>query len=209
MVLAIAKFTGFQRENTMRVYVNTEDKRWKKYKINFEKIANATVGSKYKNAEVSITLVDDKYIKKVNKKYRGINKPTNVLSFELGDNVLLGDIFISIDTVSREAKNENISVAEHTAHMVVHGILHLLGYDHINDKDAEKMEKKETIILRKLGYKNPYTAESVVCNDVPVEKQLVGYVDFLVVRLDVQFCICCVARSLRLDLHLFICGGPQ
>lgn len=149
----------------MRVYVNTEDKRWKKYKINFEKIANATVGSKYKNAEVSITLVDDKYIKKVNKKYRGINKPTNVLSFELGDNVLLGDIFISIDTVSREAKNENISVAEHTAHMVVHGILHLLGYDHINDRDAEKMEKKETIILRKLGYKNPYTAESVVCND--------------------------------------------
>ncbi|MBO4700841.1 MAG: apolipoprotein N-acyltransferase [Alphaproteobacteria bacterium] len=149
----------------MRVYVNVEEKRWKKYKIDFEKIANAAAGKKYDNAEVSITLVDDKYIKKINKKYRGINKPTNVLSFELNDDVLLGDIFISIDTVSREAKKENISVPEHVAHMVVHGILHLLGYDHIKDKDAEKMEKKETIILKKLGYKNPYAADSAVCTD--------------------------------------------
>ena len=149
----------------MRVYVNVEEKRWKKYKIDFEKIANAAAGKKYDNAEVSITLVDDKYIKKINKKYRGINKPTNVLSFELNDDVLLGDIFISIDTVSREAKKENISVPEHVAHMIVHGILHLLGYDHIKDDDAEKMEKKETIILKKLGYKNPYTAESGVCTN--------------------------------------------
>lgn len=149
----------------MRVYVNIEDKRWKKYKIDFEKIANATVGRAYNKSEVSITLVDDATIKKINKKYRGINKPTNVLSFELGDNVLLGDIFISIDTVRAEAEREGISVAEHTAHMVVHGILHLLGYDHIIDADAEKMEKKETAILKKLGYKNPYTAESGVCMD--------------------------------------------
>lgn len=149
----------------MRVYVNVEDKRWKKYKIDFEKIANTVVGTRYNKSEVSITLVDDKYIKKINKKYRGINKPTNVLSFELGDSVLLGDIFISIDTVIREANAEHISVAEHTAHMVVHGILHLLGYDHIKNSDAEKMEKKETIILKKLGYKNPYTADSAVCND--------------------------------------------
>ena len=149
----------------MRVCVNYEDKRWKKYKIDFEKIANAAVTSVYKNSEVSITLVSDADIKKINKEYRGINKPTNVLSFELGDDVLLGDIFISLDTVRREAKRENISVEEHTVHMVVHGILHLLGYDHLNDKDAEKMEKKETSILKKLGYKNPYTAESGVCTD--------------------------------------------
>lgn len=149
----------------MRVFVNVEDKRWKKYKIDFEKIANAAVTSAYKNAEVSITLVDDVAIQKINKKYRGMNKPTNVLSFELGDDVLLGDIFISLDTVQREAKNENISVAEHTAHMVVHGMLHLLGYDHLNDKDATRMEKKEITILKKLGYKNPYTAESGVCID--------------------------------------------
>lgn len=150
----------------MRVFVNVQDKRWKKYNIDFKKIAAAAVGSKYNNAEVSITLVNDREIHKINKKYRGIDKPTNVLSFELGDDILLGDIFISLDTVRQEAKQENISVAEHTAHMVVHGVLHLLGYDHIIDSDAEKMEKKETIILKKLGYKNPYTAESAVCSDL-------------------------------------------
>ena len=149
----------------MRVFVNTEDKRWKKYKIDFEKIANSAVGAVYKDSEVSITLVNDSEIKKINKKYRNINKPTNVLSFELNDDVLLGDIFISIDTVRKEAKDEGISVPEHTAHMVVHGVLHLLGYDHMNDKDATRMEKKETNILKKLGYKNPYTAESAVCTD--------------------------------------------
>lgn len=147
----------------MRVCVNIEDKRWKKYKIDFEKIANAAVTAKHKDAEVSITLVGDSEIRKINKKYRQIDKPTNVLSFELSDDVLLGDIFISLDTVKKEADAENISVAEHTAHMVVHGILHLLGYDHMNDKDAEKMESKETAILKKLGYKNPYADNDNVC----------------------------------------------
>ena len=66
----------------MRVFVNIEDKRWQKYKIDFEKIANAAVTAVYKNSEVSITLVNDAEIKKINKEYRGINKPTNVLSFE-------------------------------------------------------------------------------------------------------------------------------
>ncbi len=153
------------RGKQMRIYVNVEDNRWRKYQIDFEKIANAATGKKYDGSEASITLVNDKYIQKINKKYRGINKPTNVLSFELGDSVLLGDIFISLDTVMREAKQENISVEEHTAHMVVHGILHLLGYDHIKDSDAEKMEKRETVILKNLGYKNPYTADSGVCTD--------------------------------------------
>ena len=147
----------------MRVYVNVENKKWNKYDIDFQKIADTAVGAKYKNAEVSITLVNDRIIRRINKKYRGLDRATNVLSFELGDDILLGDIFISLDTVKREARAENISISEHTAHMIVHGILHLLGYDHIKDVDAEKMEKRETIILKKLGYKNPYTAESAVC----------------------------------------------
>ncbi len=142
----------------MQVYVNFNDKRWKKYDIDFDKIANAA-GPKHKGAEVSITLTDDKEIHKLNKKYRGIDKPTNVLSFELGDNLLLGDIYISLDTVKREAAAENISVAEHTAHMVVHGMLHLQGYDHIKDNEAKIMESKEVTIMKKLGYKNPYADE--------------------------------------------------
>ena len=125
----------------MQVYVNVENRQWKKYKIDFEKIANAAVSAVYKDSEVSITLVDDKQIHKLNKQYRGIDKPTNVLSFELGDKVLLGDIFISLDTVKREAKDARISVEEHTAHMIVHGVLHLQGYDHIKDKEAKQKSK--------------------------------------------------------------------
>ena len=148
----------------MQVYVNIENKAWKKYKIDFEKIANAAVLPVHKNSEASITLVDDKQIHKLNKQYRGMDKPTNVLSFELGDDVLLGDIFISLDTVKREAKAAGISVEEHTAHMVVHGMLHLQGYDHIKDKDAKVMEDKEIKILKKLGYKNPYADETNACD---------------------------------------------
>ena len=148
----------------MQVYVNTENKSWKKYKIDFEKIANAAVLPVHKNSEVSITLVDDKQIHKLNKQYRGMDKPTNVLSFELGDDVLLGDIFISLDTVKREAKDAHISVEEHTAHMIVHGMLHLQGYDHIKDDEAKIMESKEIKILKKLGFKNPYADEDVVCD---------------------------------------------
>ncbi|MBO4480057.1 MAG: apolipoprotein N-acyltransferase [Alphaproteobacteria bacterium] len=165
----------------MRVCINVEDKRWKKYKIDFSKIVNASVPAKYKNSEVSITLVNDDEIRKINKKYRKINKPTNVLSFELSDDILLGDIFISIDTVMRESKQEHISVAEHTAHMVVHGILHLLGYDHMTDKDAQKMETKEINILRKLGYKNPYINDGDICSDrmcCPGEKTISAFRHF-------------------------------
>lgn len=147
----------------MRVYVNYADTRWKKYNIDFEKIASATISAGHKDSEVSITLVDDEQIHKLNKRYRGVDKPTNVLSFELGDDVLLGDIFISLDTVKKEAVAAGISVQEHTAHMIVHGMLHLQGYDHLNDKDAEIMEKLEIKILKKLGYKNPYED-----NDNPV-----------------------------------------
>jgi probable rRNA maturation factor len=149
----------------MQVYVNTENKNWKKYKIDFEKIANAAVRPVYKNSEVSITLIDDKKIHKLNKEYRGMDKPTNVLSFELGDDILLGDIFISLDTVKREAKEAGISVEEHTAHMIVHGMLHLQGFDHITDKEAKIMESKEIKILKKLGYKNPYEDSIAFCSD--------------------------------------------
>jgi len=140
----------------MKVCVNYNNKLWKKYNINFEQIANAVVGKKYKDAEVSVTLVDDAEIHALNKVYRNIDKPTNVLSFELNDDILLGDIFISLDTVLREAKDAGISVEDHTAHLVVHGVLHLLGYDHLTDPQAKVMEGKEIVILKKLGIKNPY-----------------------------------------------------
>ena len=147
----------------MQIYVNYENPKWKKYKIDFEKIVYAAVLPIHKDSEVSITLVDDKQIHEINKQYRGIDKPTNVLSFELGDDVLLGDIFISLDTVEREAKDAGIHVAEHVAHMIVHGMLHLQGFDHLTCSEARIMETKEIEILKSLGYKNPY--EEDVCND--------------------------------------------
>lgn len=143
----------------MKVYVNYNDTRWKKYKIDFAKIVRAAAGPKYQNAEVSITLTNDAEIHELNRQYRGIDKPTNVLSFELGDPILLGDIYISLDTVARQAADEKISVAEHTAHMAVHGTLHLMGYDHITDAQAAVMEPMEIKIMEKLGYKNPYAGE--------------------------------------------------
>ena len=150
----------------MKVYIDAHDKRWDSHKIDFEKIANMVVGAKYKNAEVSIILTNDAEIHEINKTYRNVDRATNVLSFELGDDVLLGDIYISIDTVMREAKEAKISFHDHVAHMVVHGMFHLLGYDHMTDEEANLMEMKEIKVLKKMGIKNPYADENVVvCND--------------------------------------------
>lgn len=149
----------------MKVFVDVRDARWKKHKINFSKIANATDSCVYKDAEVSIILTDDAEIHEINKTYRNVDRPTNVLSFELGDDVLLGDIYISYDTVMREARDENISFENHVAHMVVHGVYHLMGCDHITDDEAAIMEMKEIKALKKLGIKNPYNDEMPNCAD--------------------------------------------
>lgn len=149
----------------MKVWVNYNDNRWKKYKIDFEKIVQMAAGPAYKDSEVSITLTNDDEIHALNRQYRGIDKPTNVLSFELGDPVLLGDIYISLDTVARQAADAKISVAEHTAHMAVHGTLHLMGYDHITDAQAAVMEPLEIKIMKKLGYKNPYADDAAPACD--------------------------------------------
>ncbi|MBE6461745.1 MAG: apolipoprotein N-acyltransferase [Alphaproteobacteria bacterium] len=146
----------------MKAYVDIHDKRWNKYKVDFEKVVCAAVECVHKDSEVSIILTNDSEIQQINREYRGIDKPTNVLSFELGDDVLLGDIYVSLDTVLREAKDANISVQNHVIHMIVHGVLHLQGYDHINDDDATVMENKEIKILKKLNIANPYS-DDVVC----------------------------------------------
>ena len=142
-----------------KVFIIINDSRWEKYKIDFAKIVNVAMTMALAHdsvdREISITLTDDSEIKKLNKKYRGIDKATNVLSFETGDAELLGDIFISFDTVMREDPD---SFVAHTTHMVVHGVLHLIGYDHMNDSDANKMEALEVKILAKFGIKNPYDA---------------------------------------------------
>ncbi|TAI88097.1 rRNA maturation RNase YbeY [Pectobacterium versatile] len=115
-------------------------------------------------AEVTIRIVDEAESRDLNNTYRGKDKPTNVLSFpfEAPPEVelpLLGDLIICRQVVEREAAEQEKTVEEHWAHMVVHGSLHLLGYDHIEDSEAEEMEALETEIMQSMGYADPYLAE--------------------------------------------------
>ena len=111
--------------------------------------------------EVTIVLADDAMVQELNLRYRNLNKPTNVLSFPsdlsegpiCGDLPTLGDIIVAFETMKAEASS---GVPEHLSHLIVHGCLHLLGYDHEDDDSAYKMETLEAKILANLGIKNPY-----------------------------------------------------
>lgn len=112
-------------------------------------------------AEVTVRIVDNAESQQLNLTYRGKDKPTNVLSFPFQcppgvELPLLGDLVISAPVVEAEAAEQGKSLTAHWAHMVVHGSLHLLGFDHINDDEAEEMETEEVTILQQLGFPNPY-----------------------------------------------------
>lgn len=119
--------------------------------------------------EVSVRLSDDEEVTELNGAYRGKRKPTNVLSFPMiqrdlleslansdDGEQLLGDIVLAYETVAREADARAIPVSDHARHLVMHGLLHLLGYEHDNDADAEQMEAIETEALARIGVRNPY-----------------------------------------------------
>ncbi|MDC9822452.1 rRNA maturation RNase YbeY [Devosia sp. ZB163] len=112
-------------------------------------------------AEVSVVLTDDEEQRELNRQWRGFDKSTNVLSFPQIEPFgpvggLLGDITLALGTVQREADEMGISFNDHFTHLMVHGFLHLLGYDHLDDDEAEEMEGLETEILRTLGIADPY-----------------------------------------------------
>lgn len=123
--------------------------------------------------EVAVRLTDDTEVQALNRDYRGKDKPTNVLSFpqyDPGDfamlantddgEILLGDIVLALETCTREAADRGIAVADHAAHLIVHGTLHLLGYDHQDDASGDAMEALETKALATLGLADPYVNES-------------------------------------------------
>ena len=122
----------------------------------------ATAAPILEGAEVSVQLADDAQVRALNGRWRGFDKATNVLSFpavapaRIATAPLLGDIVIAFETVQREAAEEHKTVADHTVHLVVHGFLHLLGYDHQDAAEAERMEALETTILTRLDIADPY-----------------------------------------------------
>ena len=127
-------------------------------------------------AEMSLVLADDALVQTLNRDYRDKDKPTNVLSFALLDDlddsdetddvlardegmpILIGDVILAFETVQREAREQGKSVEDHLTHLVIHGVLHLLGYDHQSDPDADRMERLETSILARMGIADPYSA---------------------------------------------------
>lgn len=108
-----------------------------------------------RHGELTIRIVDESESRMLNRDYRGKDKSTNVLSFA-GEGEVLGDLVICAPVVEREAREQHKTLRAHWAHMVVHGCLHLRGYDHEHDTDAQKMEAREIRILRQLGFDNPY-----------------------------------------------------
>ena len=118
--------------------------------------------------EISVTLTGDDEVRALNAKWRGKDKPTNVLSFPMADErdfgranlaqseLLLGDIVLARGICESEAAEKEISVEHHALHLVVHGTLHLLGYDHHDERDAADMETREVRALKRLGIANPY-----------------------------------------------------
>lgn len=129
-----------------------------------EQWATAAVQPQSDEVEMTVRIVDEAESHALNLNYRGKDRPTNVLSFpfQCPDEVelpLLGDLVICRQVVEREAQEQDKPVMAHWAHMVVHGSLHLLGYDHIEDDEAEEMESLETQIMTGLGFADPYLSE--------------------------------------------------
>ena len=122
-----------------------------------------------KPIEINLALSNNNEVHRLNAEFRGMDKPTNVLSFaniddeefldelDTAETVELGDIIVALETLQSEASQKNIPLENHFAHLLVHGILHLFGYDHQTDSDADEMEGIEIKILALLGIPNPYT----------------------------------------------------
>ena len=153
---------------------NSELQRWAKHTFS-SKPTGALSQYSLDSAWVSLALVEPKVIAELNLQYRNKNQPTNVLSFpslspaektavanvQLEDATLvLGDVVLCPAIIAEQAKAQNKSVSDHWAHMVVHGMLHLLGYDHIDEEDAEVMESLEIALLAKIAVPNPYQDRS-------------------------------------------------
>lgn len=154
----------------MQIDILYNETEWEKYPLintqSIDRVFEVTLeelhlAKKGQTIECSLILTNDEEIRQYNKQYRKKDKPTNTLSFPIdgiteAKIVNLGDIFISFDTIKKESEEHSKNFYDHFFHLLLHSILHLIGYDHDTDNDQEKMENTEIQILEKLGIKNPY-----------------------------------------------------
>lgn len=154
----------------MTISIEVEDEAWQAL-AGLDQLARTAVASALSGAgadeeerEIALLFTDDQSIAAINADWRGTNKPTNVLSFPAspdmpipdGEPRPLGDIVLSHGVIAREAAEQGKTLHDHTAHLIVHGVLHLLGFDHETDEEAGEMERLETSILKGLGISDPY-----------------------------------------------------
>lgn len=133
------------------------------------KTALESAGEDRTSVSATVILADNKAVQELNSHWRSKNKPTNILSFpapqderdEAGGDYL-GDMILAFDVVAREAATQRKPLATHLCHLIIHGTLHLLGFDHVEDSDAQQMEQLEKTAMAKLGYRDPYGETTAV-----------------------------------------------
>jgi probable rRNA maturation factor len=143
------------------IEVEVEDPAWLRCLPRAVELAQAAAEAAlegWDREDLVILLADDEAVRELNARFRGKNAATNVLSFPAGSNAAghLGDIALASGVCAREAAEQGKSLADHLRHLVIHGVLHLLGYDHADDADAEQMEGLERDLLAALGIADPY-----------------------------------------------------
>jgi len=164
------------KDKSIEIEIAVQDPQWENL-ASIEKVVRESAFNTLRDAilpkvavgrdlEVSLVLANDDLLHVLNNEYREKDKPTNILTFASLDDadepitegaLNLGDVILSYDTIMKEAEDQGKFIADHVRHLVVHGVLHLLGYDHIEDEDATDMETLEIRILETMGVQNPYT----------------------------------------------------
>jgi probable rRNA maturation factor len=138
-----------------------QDARWRKLRGISARLKKAVCAALHaagadETAALTVLLTTDKRVQALNRDFRGFDKPTNVLSFPTTSNEYIGDIAIAYGVTAKEAKASGKTLLDHATHLIVHGVLHLLGYDHVTPRKARVMEPMETRILASLNIADPY-----------------------------------------------------
>ena len=143
-----------------QISIRIDDSAWRAGLPDARKVCRRAAKAALKDADtaqrVALLLTGDTEMQRLNNLWRNIGRPTNVLAFEALGQEYAGDVALGYNAIEKEAHSTGLSLADHTAHLVVHGVLHLLGYDHDTDARAEKMQAAEIRVLQKIGIPTPY-----------------------------------------------------